>query len=176
MRLILIGALCISTAAHAQSALDTLEHAQQLAPTIRMQSDRPAADQKGVGQSEQRRRYNSVAMTQTDPNGNIKAQGTTLWLHHTAGWYWDFFSYSSDSWAWVTDAQTGGNPVSVDSIEAILTHNSCYGNQSAKSANTNVTHAYVRVTGIAVCKSDICAYACAEKAGYTRWCTAQWCG
>ena len=127
-------------------------------------------------ESEAGESYTVIPLSQTDEVGSINVAVSTLWLHRRARWYWNFFSYSSDCWVWITDQKDGGNLVVVDKIEAHLTHSSCYGDQSVSRNNVSSAHAYVRNSGFAVCKSGICAWGCAEQKGYNRWCGNKWCG
>jgi hypothetical protein len=100
----------------------------------------------------------------------------TLWLHCSGGWHWDFFSYQSDCYAWVTDAQDGGNAIAVDSITAYLSHDQCYGSGSDTQHNSPNAHAFTRINGVAVCQTAITIRACAEHRGYNPWCTNSWHG
>jgi hypothetical protein len=119
--------------------------------------------------------YQVTPLRQLDNNGEVAERGATLWLHWRGEWYWDFFSYRSDVWAWVTDAQTGGNLVVVDKIEAYARHDSHYGLNKDVRLNSSSAHAHLFVGGIAVGKSGVCGSACAEKTGYPRWCAPEKC-
>jgi hypothetical protein len=119
-------------------------------------------------------RYSVMPIRGKNNKGELDA-AATLWLHSSVSWSWDFFSYSSDSWAVVTDAQTGGNVIPVDTIQAYLRHDQCYGDQVDTQHNTGVAHALVRVGCVGVCKAGVCGHGCAEKAGYGRWCTQEAC-
>ena len=114
-------------------------------------------------------------LREKNENGETKDRGTTLWVHWRGEWYWDFFSYRSDVWAWVTDAQSGGNLVVVDKIEAYAKHTECYGENRDVRTNSSNAHAHLYVGGVAVCKSGVCAWSCAEHTGYGRWCAPQKC-
>ena len=119
--------------------------------------------------------YQVSPLRQVGDDGETLRDGVTLWLHWRGEWYWDFFSYRSDVWAWVTDAQTGGNPIVVDRIEAYARHDSHYGLNKDVRLNSSIAHAHLFVGGVAVGKSGVCGSACAEKMGYSRWCAAEKC-
>lgn len=119
--------------------------------------------------------YYVTPLRQMDDKGEVKERGTTLWVHWRGEWYWDFFSYRSDVWAWVTDAQVGGNLVAVDRIEAYAKHQQCYGENKDVRTNTHSAHAHLFVGGVGVCKSGVCGSSCAEHKGYGRWCAGEKC-
>lgn len=125
----------------------------------------------GSFESESGERYVVMPLLAADGEGTVGDRTTTLWVHHRSRWHWDFFSYSSDSWAWVTNAKKDGSLVEVDVLEAHLVHRKCYGDHSTTVKNKGKAHAYFRITGVAVCKADITGWACAEKEGYGRWCS-----
>ena len=117
--------------------------------------------------------YLVTPLLESDDEGSLKRDSTTtLYVHFRYKWNWRVISYSSDCWAWVTDAKKGGNLVRVDRLEAHLVHNDCnYGNHSVRVENASRAHAYFRYAGVPfACKSGVTAWACAEKTGYGRWC------
>ena len=116
--------------------------------------------------------YFVAPLVESDDEGVLKSNGRTLWVHFRYKWDWNVLTYKSDCWAWVTDAKKGGTPVAVDRLEAHLVHGECgYGDHSVTVNNASKAHAYLRYTGFPfACKSNVTAWACAEKAGYGRWC------
>lgn len=115
--------------------------------------------------------YVVTPLRSQDEEGTLVQQATALWLHQRSRWKWNFFSYASDCWVWVTDARDGGNLVTVDRLEAHLSHDSCFGDHSVTRNNVSKAHASLRMYGFAVCKAGIYAYGCAEKTDFGRWCT-----
>ena len=150
-------------------SLDTIEQAKNVKPAEgegnRFQSE--SGDVYTVSALEE------AVLVEKGKDGKNKKRTTTLWLHQRCRWYWDFFSYKSDSWAWVTDAKIGGRDVKVDQIEAHLVHDSHFGKNSKIERNSNVAHAKSRHFGVAVPKVGITAWACAENSGLGRWCTTE---
>ena len=145
------------------AGLDSFEEAQQVIAPVREADHYESASGEG---------YVVTPLVKSDDEGNLKkSDGSLLYLHYRYKWNWDFFSYSSDCWAWVTDAIKGGAPVRVDRLEAHLTHKACFGRHSKSANNASRVHAYFRITGIAVCKTGITAWACLENTNYGRFCT-----
>ena len=149
--------------------LDTIAQAKDV---------KPAEGDGNYFQSESREIYTVSALEEAvlekeDKDGNVVRTTTTLWLHHRSRWYWNFFSYTSDCWAWVTDAKNGGRDVKVDQIEAHLVHDSHFGKIKAVERNSSNAHAKSRHYGVAVPKVGITAWACAENTGLGRWCTTE---
>jgi hypothetical protein len=130
---------------------------------------------RGVLEAREASAYTVVPLYGRGKTGEVDSKAATLWLHHRVSWSWDFFSYSSDCWAWVTDAQDGGNPVAVDRIEAFLRHDGGYPSESDAQTNSASAHAFFRNAGVAVSKQNACGHGCAEKAGYGKWCTPETC-
>lgn len=120
--------------------------------------------------------YFSIPFREMGAEGEYLKAGRTLWLHCRVSWYWDFFSYSSDSWAWVTDAAAAdSNKVAVQEISAYLRHTSAYGSQQDTRQNSSIAHAFVRVSGIGVSKAGVCGHSCAKEPGFGSWCTRESC-
>ena len=156
---------------HNNGSLDTLAQAQNV---------NPAEGAASNFESEAHETYTVSALEddvvqETAENGETTTSVTTLWVHCRSRWYWDFFSYKSDSWVWITDSQNGGKLVKIDRVEANLVHNSHYGTSQKVEKNSSSAHAKARIFGVAVAKVGICAWGCVENSGIGRWCTAQSC-
>ena len=141
--------------------LDSFEEARQAELPERESDQYEAVSSEG---------YVVTPLLESDGEGTLQRDGKTLYVHFRYKWRWNFVSYSSDCWAWVTDAKKGGQLVQVDRLEAHLVHKECYGDHSVAVNNASKAHAYFRYNGIAACKASISAWACAENAGYGRWC------
>ena len=149
--------------------LDTLAEAMKVPP---------AEGEGNHFESEIHEIYTVTALEQAvvvdkDAGGREKKRTTTLWLHHRCRWYWNFVSYKSDCWAWITDAKTDGKLVEVDQIEAHLVHDSHFGTNRKIEKNASAAHCRSRHYGVGVPKVGITAWACAENSGFGRWCTSQ---
>ena len=142
-----------------------IQDVQQLAAEfLRSNEGRNEVAEASTGSS-----YTVNPLRTTARDGNEAA--TTLWVHCYVEWHWDFFSYQSDCYAWVTDAQSGGNAVAVDKITAHISHDQCYGSGADTQHNSPNAHSFTRINGIAVCKSGVSGRGCAEHTGYGSWCT-----
>ena len=150
-------------------SLDTIAQAKDV---------KPAEGEGNHFQSESREIYTVSALeeavlVETGKDGKDKKRTTTLWIHCRCRWYWDFFSYKSDCWAWVTDAKDGGREVKVDQVEAHLVHDSNFGKNRKIERNSSRAHAKSRHFGVAVPKPGITAWGCAENSGFGHWCTTE---
>ena len=151
--------------------IDSLEEAMDYAKNLTRFGDAPPymAREAASGFA-----YLVTPFVRREKDLRVTAAGT-LWVHCSVSWSWDFFSYASDSWAWVTDAQDGGSPVAIDRICAYLRHDSCYGNQEDCQTGSAAAHALLRNGGIGVCKASVCGNGCADQSGYGHWCTPDVC-
>ena len=115
-----------------------------------------------------------AVVEEKDDKGASVTRARRLRVHHRSKRSWNFFSYKSDCWVWVTDVATG-KLVVVDQLEAHVVHNSDFGENRKIEKDVSSVHARIRVRGLAVANPSICAWGCAENSGFGRWCSAQKC-
>ena len=130
------------------------------------------SDFKGIGKIELREAsfYQIFPLLKSDESGRVISKGS-LWIHVKVHVYWDFWHYSSDVWAWITDSRDNGNLVNVDKITAFISHDNHYGSGKDEQHNTYGAHAFVRNNGIAVPSSCVYGRGCVEHTGYYQTCT-----
>ena len=171
-RLTVVGLVLMgltASVATAQRGVDTFEEARSVEVELEGMEEVLEGMEEGL-EWESSEAYTVIPLLPFGAEGEVRTDGT-LWVHFRSRWSWTFFSYSSDVWAWVTDAKKDGKLVEVDQLEAHLVHDSCYGDHSVTVKNKSKAHAYFKMVGIAVCKTGITAWACAEEEGYGRWCS-----
>lgn len=154
---------------------EMLANLHALAPSTRhpaVQGLTVTNDQRGSGVI-----YSTAPVYGRDELGNIDLTSGPVWLHSTVSWNWAFFTYNSDCWAWVTEAQDPNSTrVNVQTITATAKHQGCgYPDISDTQHNTSTAHASFSEGGIAVCKTGICGHGCASDPRFGSWCTKDAC-